>query len=252
MTLDYREFVIGEFAWFVENLIGNAQFADVVQERGAANGHDFVFIQSHQARDAHSGFGDALRMKMRPRRFRVDDGSEAFAHFGQAFAVGNDVFAWLQAQHQSARRFQIRQVVPQLRIVFKAARGTHDFGIEPASAALFYDIERGFHIECFAENFQSLANAENAAEQRNASATQFLRITAPVPAFIQVVNRQRRAFRKPQFARDGSAAVATNLNQLARLASSAQRDLSHARTSLQQRFANRDISTQIIEAFEYS
>jgi len=205
-------FVGVELAWLVEDQVGHAELADVVQQSGATQGAQVVTVAPHKRGDGHGDLGDALGVARGVGRLGVDDAGERLGDGVQALVVGHgDAVGRLHAGHVGPA-----QGGPERAVVLDDVQRVDESGVEPRAAARSRHGQRRVGPVLGPEDLHRLGQAHDASEQADLLAGHAIGIASPVPVLVELSDGAGRCLVEVDHAGDVGPALTAQCGQGAR------------------------------------
>ncbi len=199
---------VGEAAWLVEDRVGDAQLADVVQEAGAAQVAQLGGAEAELAADADRVCGDAVGVARGVGALGVDHRGKRLGDAVDAGIVGRD-----EAAVGGRRREPLARQVGEERVrVWQRQERICNRGIEPAPAAHAHHVARGLEAVLGDEHVGRLRQAGDAGEDRDRVAAQPVGLAAAVPVLVEVADGVGGGIGELEHGHDAGAAVAARLD----------------------------------------
>ncbi len=215
MTFDDGELLGGEFAGLVEDGVGDAELAEIVEQSGAVDALDARGSEAEFACDGDGGVGDADGVSEGEGGFGIDDLGEGLAD-GVDAGVGERAFggrfAILDGLVEGVDGGDAGKVAGAMKQVGDA----HQFRIEPSTAACVHLadglIESHAGTGLRGEDVEMLSESEDARGDGNGFAAESLGIAAAVPVLVEEVDGVGGGGGETDASGDGGSAVTAQLD----------------------------------------
>ena len=148
MCIRDRPFLAGELSRFFQNVVRDAQFADVVQQCRAPQLLLVRLTHAEMPGNIQCGCRDAVGMLVRERRLGVDDVRER-----QAYVVDRGLVRDQPLLHRLERQDVLQklfgfQTFPQALVRTQRLRSSNQFRIKPPAATLLHRVNGGIRPSC--------------------------------------------------------------------------------------------------------
>ncbi len=205
-----------QLACLVENTVGDAELADVVQQAGKTELVPSFRRHAELLRDGDGNVGDVHRVTEGERRLGVDDLGECLRHplHAQRVETRRDPRR-LQPEHRLDRPMRA-QCLPPIPVAFPAAHQIDEPGIEPTAAPLPGHANRAVRALARVKKLDRLRKIRYAREKRDCLALQSARMAKAAPMLVERPDRLACRGRESQPSGDLGAALASNLDDLPR------------------------------------
>ncbi len=204
-----------ELAGLVEDEVGDAELADVVEESGAAEETKVFGAEAEHFSDAGGDVGDAFAVAIGPGAFGVDDLTEADGNAVEKVVGGVKAFFFGLEGHCFKERIGCVEACPEEGVVSRGVEDSDEVGVEPGAAAGFGDGEGVVEAIAAVENFNGLGESEDAGEDGDFLTAKAGGMTLAVPVLVEAADGESGFFGHGEVASDGCAAIATDFDKFA-------------------------------------
>ena len=198
----------------VEDAVGDAELADVVQQRGAFQAAQAPRREPERRGRGHGIFGHASGVVVRVGRLGVDHAGKRRDDAVERRVVGHGQRRGRRHRTQQLDRVDRAQVLPEFIVARQHAHRPHQRRIEPSPRALLEHAHRLVETALGPEDLGHLRDADDLREQRDSVAPEAGRLAAAVPVLVHGPDGFGRGARQAEVEGNGGAAVAANLEQL--------------------------------------
>ena len=197
---------LGQRAGLVEDAVGDAELADVVQQRRAAQKAAGGAVEPERRGDAVGDLCHAGAVARGVGRLGVDDARERLGDAIHPVGVGAlDAVGGLDALHVGRC-----EAGPERAVALEHADGIDERGVVPGAAPGAGDVDRGRGPALLPEDLHRLRQARDAGQQRDLLAGPVARMALSVPMLEQLADRGGGLLVEADPARDVGAALAAH------------------------------------------
>ncbi len=247
MPADGVEFLRGQLSRFLEDGIGNAKLADIVEQAGAAQTLQVLLTEAKEAANVDSGVGNPGGMLVGKGSLGIDDFSESNANAVYGFVICREApISWFHRQDFGVQ-VVLFEVFPESAAFTEGDGGFDKARAKPTAAAGSID---GISLAASAEkNFQGLREVGDIRKDGNLSVAKTVWIATAIPMLVETVDARSDTFREAKFAGDLGATFAANLYQLAGITLLCGSNLNHFPDALWVGRGRSHMGYSVVQAF---
>ena len=207
-------FGVVELAGLVEDGVADAEFADVVEEGGAAEAADGGGVEADMSGDLGREVCDAIAVAGGVGAFGVDDLREGGGDIVEVGFVDDDGAAAGFQSEDGGVDVGRGEGGPEGRVAGCTEEGVDEFGIEPGAAAGLDFGAGGFGSGGGGEDVDNLGEEGDAAVEGDCAAAEALGAALSVPVFIEAADGVGDGGGEAELAGNGGAAVAAGFDEV--------------------------------------
>jgi hypothetical protein len=207
---------IGEQTGLVEDEVGEAEIAKVVEEGGALNERAPFFAEAEATGDAQGGFGDAERVTGSVGRLGVNDAGEDLADVIES--CGREgAWLWRLKKEDSLECLLDGRsgegCGPKLADAVEVIDDANEHGIEPGAALTPEEFDGVFSLVAGCEEIEVVGHGEDTAGERGLIADAVRGQAASIPVLVKARNGFHGEVIETEAVQQGSATLAAKRDE---------------------------------------